>query len=108
MGMRSAALAQGGAQGDGAEVRAPARGLCGPLVLLALLSSSRPSPPPWPSRHIFLHPPRPAFSYRAVRPPFGDLTVSVLERTDVYRHDPQEEERSRESELRSRLKRMDY
>ena len=50
-----------------------ARGLCGPLVLLALLSSSRPSPPPWPSRHFFLHPPRPAFSHRAVRPPFGDL-----------------------------------
>merc|ERR1712086_476404 len=23
--------------------------------------------------HSFLHPPRPAFSYRAVRPPFGDL-----------------------------------
>ena len=46
-----------------------ARGLCGPLVLLALLSSSRPSPPPWPPRHFFLHPPRPAFSCRAVRPP---------------------------------------
>ena len=44
-----------------------ARDLCGPLVLLALLSSSRPSPPPWPSRHFFLHPPRPAFSYRAAR-----------------------------------------
>ncbi|EOD32690.1 hypothetical protein EMIHUDRAFT_230469 [Emiliania huxleyi CCMP1516] len=50
-----------------------ARGLCGPLVLLALLSSSRPSPPPWPPRHFFLHPPCPAFSYCAVRPPFGDL-----------------------------------
>ena len=51
-----------------------ARGLCGPLVLLALLSSSRRSPPPWPPRHFFLHPPNcPAFSYRAVRPPFGDL-----------------------------------
>ena len=40
MGMRSAALAQGGAQGDGAEVRAPARGLCGPLLTGVELSRS--------------------------------------------------------------------
>ena len=40
---------------------------------LALVSSSRPSPPPWPSRHFFLHPPCPDFLHRAVRPPFGDL-----------------------------------
>mmetsp|Transcript_8509 Transcript_8509/g.27069 ORF Transcript_8509/g.27069 Transcript_8509/m.27069 type:complete len:307 (-) Transcript_8509:1294-2214(-) len=46
-------------------------------ILLALFLSSHPFPPPWPSRHFFLHPPRPAFSYRAVRPPFAVTSMAV-------------------------------